>query len=95
MIVKISELRALTEQLFAHLEQNRCNTVDISHDYYWDIPQENRYDPYQEPQEFTLGQLSDDWAELEKILAGNSEPIAYALVWLSTVLRAIGEKVVT
>jgi len=94
MHVNVSDLRALTEQLFSHLEKNGHNSIEISNDYYWDIPKECRYDPTQEPKDFNLGQITDDWAELLKILEGSSEPIGYALVWLSSILRAAGEEII-
>lgn len=35
----------------------------ISNDYYWEISPDEIYDPYKEPENFTLGQLSDDMQE--------------------------------
>lgn len=92
--VTVSELRKVCEKIFDHLEAMGYSRVEISHEYYWDIPQESRYDPYQEPQQFTLGQLTDDLSELQRIARNDSEPLAYAFVWLATVIRAIGEEVV-
>ncbi len=93
MQVSTSDLRTLTEQLISHLEKKGYHSIEVSSDYYWNIAQETRYDPYQEPLEFDLGQLTDDWAELQKILLGDSPTIGYALVWLSSILRYIGETV--
>jgi hypothetical protein len=42
-----------------------------------------------------MGQLSDDWNEVAKIASGQRPPIAYALVWLSSLLRFIGSKLVS
>ncbi len=94
MQVKVSDLRILCEKLFSHLEKIGSGSVKISSDYYWNIPKESRYDKYEEPGDLDLGQLTDDWAELKKILEGKSEPIGYALIWMSSILRAIGEEVV-
>lgn len=94
MEIKLSELRQLSEKLFAHLEENGFSTIEITSDFYWNIPEETRYDRYEEPKEFTMGQLSDDWNELQKILRGDRESLGYALVWYSAILKAIGEKVV-
>lgn len=93
MRINVSELRAISAQLFSHLEESGRDSVEIPSDYYWDISKENRYNPYEEPTNFDLGQLTDDWAELQKIALGEKEPIGYALVWFSTVLRAVGEDV--
>lgn len=93
MRIDISELRAISAQLFSHLEQSERKWVEIPIDYYWDVSKEERYNPYEEPKHFDLGQLTDDWAELQKIAVGENKPFGYALVWLSSVLRAVGEEV--
>lgn len=93
MNIDVSQLRAVTEKLLAHVESKRTS-VEIDVDYYWDIPKDARYDPAVEPKELTLGQLSDDWDELGRIAGGQAEPLGYALVWLAAVMRAVGETVV-
>lgn len=94
MEVKLSLLKAVTEKILTRLEESGCSSVTISEDFYWAIPKEGRYDPYSQPKELTLGQLTDDLSELERIATGESEPISYGLVWLSSILRVIGEKIV-
>jgi hypothetical protein len=69
-------------------------TVELPSDYYWDIPEGEKYNPYQKPSDLTLGQLTDDWSELNKVLEGSAEPISYHFVWLAAILRAIGEAIV-
>ncbi len=44
-----------------------------------------------EPSEFDIGQLYEDYHFLEGILLNNDEPIGYSLVWLSSILKYIGE----
>jgi hypothetical protein len=94
MSIKLTELRAVSDKLFAHLENRGYTSIDLPVDYYWDIAKQQRFDSYQEPNQFNLGQLSDDWTELQKIQSGDASTVAYALVWLASVLRAIGEEVV-
>lgn len=92
MNVSIDELRKITEILLNHVEQTGVQTVELAHDYYWHVPQESRYEPYTEPGELSMGQLSDDWAELQRISRGEKDPLGYGLVWLASVLRAVGEE---
>lgn len=91
MTLSITELRQLTAVLYDHLEAANAGPIEIENDYYWSIPRTQRHDPMNEPTEFTIGQLSDDLMELRRIKDGSAEPIGYALVWLSSVLREIGE----
>lgn len=92
MQIATSELRQAVTRLLDHLDCAGQAVLTLDKDYYWSVPPDQRYDPHKRPTELTLGQLSDDWSELKKIITGQSEPIGYALVWLSAILRAIGEE---
>jgi hypothetical protein len=92
--IGLGELRAMTATLLRHLETLKSDEVEIPHDYFWHIPAADKYDVAKEPSDLTVGQLSDDWAELQRIQKREVEPLGYALVWLSNVLRAIGESTV-
>ncbi len=92
MNIELSELKAIFLLEINHLEELGYEKIEIPVDYYWNIPQNVRYDPYKEPDNLDLGQLSDDWQDLQKIIRGENDPVAYDLVWLSTILRAIGEQ---
>jgi hypothetical protein len=83
MRVKISELRFITDAVLAHPENVGYSTLEIAEDYYWDVPPPERHDPYAEAPQMGLGQLTDDWSELQKIVAKTEEPNAYGLVRLS------------
>ncbi|MFZ6028555.1 MAG: hypothetical protein ACOYYS_12635 [Chloroflexota bacterium] len=93
MRIDVKELQAITNILYDHLESLEIRHVDISDDYYWNINGKKIYDPYQSPTNLDMGQLTDNWQELQKLLKGEREPIAYEFVWLAALLRAIGEKV--
>jgi hypothetical protein len=91
MKVKTADLRRAADVLWDHLEDTGHSEIEIDVDYYWDVPEGQRYDPYTEPVRLDLGQLSDDWKELTNVLERSSEPVNYALVWLAAILRRIGE----
>jgi hypothetical protein len=93
MDVNIDRLRAVANALLSHLENQGVRSVTISEDYYWDVPAAVRYDRYEEPREHTVGQLSDDMAELTRMLNGERPMVASGLVWLAAVLRRLGESV--
>ncbi len=94
MTLSIAELRQVANRLIDYVEANGTTEIPLRADYYWVIPREQRIDATKEPATFTLGQLSDDVRELRRILQSETEPIAYALVWLSSVLREVGETVI-
>lgn len=94
MEIYTQELREAANLLFDHLVQAGHQKVFLSHDYYWSVPKEAEYDPYKQPTLLTLGQLSEDMDHLKGLLIGDQEPLAYALLWLASILRAVGEEVV-
>lgn len=91
MIIKTKQLRRAANLLLDHLEQNGVREIRIEEEHYWSVPEASRYDAYAEPTEHTLGQLSDDWAEVSAMLAASKPPIGYGLVWLAAILRRAGE----
>lgn len=97
MKIQLTDLRRAADALFDHLEQTGRTEIDVTEDFYWSIPEKHLYSAYTSPteSELTMGQLSDDWNEVAKIASGQRPPIAYALVWLSSILRFIGLKIVS
>ena len=93
MIVKTSQLRVAANGLLDYIESKGVDEVVIRDDFYWFVSAEERYKPYSEPENLTLGQLEDDWEEVQAIVDKQKEPVGYALVWLATILRRVGETV--
>jgi hypothetical protein len=89
--ISIAELKTVSNLLLQHLETSGVGLVDISEDFYWEVPLEFRYDQYDEPKQFNVGQLSDDVCELKRLIHGEAPPMGLGLVWLSSILRRIGE----
>ena len=91
MNISVVELKVAIEKLLTLV----CATtpvVTIEVDYYWDVSPGARYDNYKQPTDLSVGQLSDDWTEIRRILDGTAEPVPYALVWAAALLRRIGEQ---
>ena len=91
MQISIEKLKALADLLLSHVEESGSKTIEIGDDYYWDVPESARYNPSDKPIDLTIGQLSDDVSELRRMLAGDTPVLGYGLVWLSAVLRRVGE----
>jgi hypothetical protein len=95
MQITITELQLIWEKVITHMRESGHDTVEIENDFYWDISEEQRYYVYDQPTDFVMGQLSDDWEELLKVLETQDDTsLTYNLVWLASILRAIGEKVI-
>ncbi len=94
MRVPVSLLRRACSLVFDHLESSGCAEIEIDEDYYWNIPDDRLYKVYEEPTGFTAGQLSWDVENVERVVAGDRPVIAYNLVWLASILRFVGAKIV-
>jgi hypothetical protein len=57
-------------------------------DYYWDLFEEELYNPYQKPTELSLGQLSFDWENLLRLKRKDETPVSNDLKLLGAILRA-------
>jgi len=91
MKIETKELRRIFNVLLDHLESAGQDSFDPPWDFYWEVAKDDLYNPYSEPGQLSLGQLADDWGELVKIVNQDMPPVGYALVWLSAILRAVGE----
>jgi hypothetical protein len=94
MEVEISQIREVTDKLLLHIMNMGIEKIDLSADYYWNIPRESLYDNYEKPDSFSMGQLSEDLYFVQQIHQGIRPPLAYGLVWIASLLRFIGEEVV-
>jgi hypothetical protein len=91
MNIDIKTLEEASKIIFAHLKEAQVNSVELDQDFYWDVSPEQRYNPYQNPDNLSLGQLSSDWEHIQKIVLETEEPIGYSLVWLASLLKFLGE----
>ena len=96
MRVEIKDLRVACDRVLTHLEDEGIDFVEIPYDYYWILPEAQRYDVNSDPDvsQLVLGQLSDDLESLKGIVSGESPPVAYALVWVAQLFLAAGEKII-
>lgn len=88
MKVNIDEIQKITSLLLSKLKESKGNEIEISNDYYWDISQDELYSPYEEPKNVTLGQLSDDLEEVQRLIKSD-DAIMYDLKRLSNILKVL------
>jgi hypothetical protein len=94
MEIEIAKLRSITNDLLLRLEQDGTKTVELTSDYYWNLPPGEMYDKHDEPTQFVMGQLSEDLEFVNDMIEGRRPPVTYGLVWISSLLRYVGEKIV-
>ena len=95
MRVDLDTIEVAFAKIVARMREAGADAVDLSDDFYWFIPREERYNPHAAPRNMTMGQLTDDWNEVRKIANGDAPPIAYSLCWLAAILTAAGERSLT
>lgn len=88
MRVNIEEIEKIVSLLFSKLRESRGNEIELNNDFYWDISIEELYNPYEEPKNITLGQLSEDLDEIQR-LNKSDDAIAYDLKRLVSILIAL------
>lgn len=93
-VVSVAVLRAACLTLLTHLEEMEGSEVRLDRDHFWSIVPTQLYDVMHEPNEFTIGQLTECLDHVQNIVDDPSRSTSYALVWLADLLRAIGQVVV-
>ncbi len=92
--ITVSELRRAANVLFDHLEASGQGEIELTEDYYRNIPNDRLYARDAPPAEsLELGQLPSDWEELLPV-GRDQEPVpSHDLVQLAALLRFVGSKV--
>ncbi|MFV6026719.1 hypothetical protein [Streptomyces sp. NPDC056264] len=91
--IPIDQLRRAFDVALRHIEASAGPTVTLKEDFFWSVPVDELYDVASEPQDLTIGQLSESWQHLEDLLARQDQAVGHHLVWLADVIRAIGQDV--
>jgi hypothetical protein len=92
--IKISELRSVVNQILDHIEHDLGQkSVALDQDDYWDVADDERYDPNKSPEKYVVGRLHDDWEFLCSILRDKDRAVALMLVHAAPLLRRIAEQI--
>jgi len=94
--IDVDQLEQALKTLVDELRKKKGKIINIEQpiDYYWSIAGNDLYNPYENPTELTLGQLSDDLEEMNRIASKKSEPVSYDFVKMSSVMAMLGHKTV-
>ncbi|MBD0742225.1 hypothetical protein [Streptomyces sp. CBMA152] len=91
--ITIDQLRRAFDMALRHIESSAGPMVTLKEDLFWSVPADELYRIDAEPQDLTIGQLSESWQHVEDLLARQDPAVGHHLVWLADVIRAIGQDV--
>lgn len=90
--ISLAELSAATKIVLDRLIEREGEWIDIDRDYYWEFLNDDQFDISKDPNEFSVGQLSEDWMRVQETLAEGAEPIGYSLIWAASLMKLLGKK---
>ncbi|WP_455812467.1 hypothetical protein [Pseudomonas graminis] len=91
MKIEFKKLEEIMINILGELQKRGIDNVPLDADFYWNVPSDAIYDPYNEPSLLDIGQLEDDYETLLNAKKTDSF-IGYNLKNLSSILRYISEK---
>jgi hypothetical protein len=88
MKAKIPELKIAVNELLDKLAKYAGDEIEVSVDYYWSIDENELYNPYKNPVDLTLGQISSDMEDLHNIVL-RGEYTCVDLLRVSEIIKAV------
>lgn len=88
MKININDLEKIILLLLHKLKESKGNEIELNNDFFWDIPSDELYNPYEDPKNITLGQLTDEVNEIMRLMKAD-EAIAYDLKRVASILTAL------
>jgi len=89
--IPVDKLKEVLELLTDRIRAGG-QVLEVDKEAFWSIPPDQAYDVYSEPQDLTIGMLSESWGHLEDMLSDPDRVVGHGFVWLAEVLRAIGDE---
>jgi hypothetical protein len=90
MKIKIIELKEIIDNIIERLKDVFGDEIIIENeDYYWVIPEDEIFNPYEKPKLDSLGQITDDWEDLRRLIDKKDIPLSNDLILLGSILQAI------
>jgi hypothetical protein len=90
--VDLLELRRVVNRLLDHLIETRgVRAVPLDDRYYWEVPAPDRYRMDVDPAALEVGDLTEDWEFVSRLLQEEDAPVAYQLTELAPLLAYLGE----
>jgi hypothetical protein len=88
MKINIDELSETVSILLLKLKESKGTEIELTNDYFWDIPEEELYRVSDDPKDLSIGSLVFDWEQVKKALQSD-EAIPYDLQRISNIIKAL------
>lgn len=89
--IPVDKLKLVIDLLMERIH-TEDQVLEIDAEAFWSVPRDQTYNVHSEPQDLTIGLLSESWGHLEDMLSDPDRVVGYGFAWLSEVLRAIGDE---
>lgn len=88
MKVKLDSIEQMLSVILLRYKELYVNEIEIENDYYWRLDEKEIYTLDEEPKDFTIGQLTDDWETVQHNFK-TDDLIPYDLQKISSILTAL------
>lgn len=89
MGIDLNKIEIIFNLIIDKLKKDGIHKISLDDDFYWNIPSDLLYDPYNKPNQFDMGQLSEDYDfllnSIEKniIINGDLRKLSYLLRYIA------------
>ena len=90
--MSVEVLKKAFDNICHYMNEQNISSIELDRDYYWEIDCNQRYDMDRVPAVSDVGQLFDDWNEIERMAKDEDGIVSYDIIWFASVCRFIGEK---
>jgi len=91
MEINKEDLKQIIDQIKLELDEWFKDNINLDDDFYWQMDSKECYRFAEEPNNFSLGQLTDDWTELLRLKTESEIPIKYDMYRLAAILKYLSE----
>ena len=88
MKLKLEDIEQMISTVLLKYRELHGNEIEIENDYYWSFDENELYVFDEEPRDFSLGQLTDDWETLQNSFK-SGDLVPYDLQRISNILVAL------
>lgn len=92
MKIKLDSIEQMISIILKKYKNINGDEIEIESDYYWTFDENEIYNVNEEPKDFSIGQLTDDWETLKHSF-NSDNLIPYDLQRIASILKALSIEV--